>query len=258
MRARKSDPNARKIVTITAYDYTFAKLVDESVDVILVGDSLGMTIQGEANTLGVSVDHMVYHTRAVANGTHHAHLVADMPFGSYQASTRDAVRSATRLLGEGRAEAVKMEGGVSIRRAVEKVVAAGIPVMGHVGLTPQHVHQFGGFKVQGKTDAARQSILADALAIEEAGAYAVVLEGIPADLARTITQRLRIPTIGIGAGIDCDGQVLVLQDLLGLNVDFKPRFVKHFANLGEAVRGAVGKFAEEVNSGNFPTPEHSF
>lgn len=245
-------------MVITAYDYTFAKLVDECVDVVLVGDSLGMTIQGEATTLGVTVDHMVYHSRAVANGVRHAHLVVDMPFGSYQGSSRDAIRTAARLLGEGRAESVKLEGGISVRRQVEKLVAAGVPVMGHVGLTPQHVHQFGGFKVQGKTEAARQAILADALAIEEAGAYAIVLEGIPTDLGRLITERVRIPTIGIGAGKHCDGQVLVMQDLLGLNVDFKPRFVKHFASLGDAVKNAVRTYAEEVASGQFPDEAHSF
>jgi 3-methyl-2-oxobutanoate hydroxymethyltransferase len=258
LRRRKSEGETGKIVVVTAYDYTFARLVDEWVDVILVGDSLGMVVQGEPNTLSVQMDHMVYHSRAVAGGIRHAHLVVDMPFLSYQASPRDAIRNAGRLLAEGRAEAVKLEGGVTIAPTVEKLVDLGIPVLGHIGLTPQSVHLFGGFKIQGRTEKARQLILEDALALEDAGAYGLVLEGIPAELAATISQRVKIPTIGIGAGAGCDGQVLVLTDMLGLNTDFQPRFVKRFAELGEAVQTAVRRYGDEVRRGEFPGSEHSF
>ena len=254
VRAKKGG----KLVAVTAYDYTFARLVDELVDIVLVGDSLGMVIQGEPNTLSVTVDHMVYHSRAVAKGLRHAHLVVDMPFMSYQHSAKTALRNAGRLLSEGRAEAVKLEGGIGIARTVEKLVLAGIPVMGHVGLTPQSVHAFGGYKVQGKTESARHAILQDAMALEDAGVYAIVLEGMPSECAEEITQHVKVPTIGIGAGPSCDGQVLVSQDLLGLIPNFAPRFVKRYATLADSVKNAVGEFAKEVRSGAFPSAEHSF
>jgi 3-methyl-2-oxobutanoate hydroxymethyltransferase len=256
LKSRKAEN--RKIVAITAYDYTMARLVDESVDVILVGDSLGMVIQGESNTLSVTLDEMIYHSRAVSRGISHAHLVVDMPFMTYQARTSEAVKNAGRLLSEGKAQSVKLEGGVVISHTVEKMVQYGIPVMGHIGLTPQSVHAFGGYRVQGKTDSQRESLLTDAMALEDAGAFAIVLEAIPADLAKEITQRLKIPTIGIGAGSSCDGQVLVNQDLLGMNVDFKPRFVKSYADLGAVIRSAVDQYAKEVQEGTFPEEKHSF
>ncbi|MEZ4749227.1 MAG: 3-methyl-2-oxobutanoate hydroxymethyltransferase [Bdellovibrionota bacterium] len=254
----KSREGANRIVAITAYDYTFARLIDELVDLVLVGDSLGMVIQGKSNTLSVKIEDMVYHTRAVREAVEHAHVVADMPFMTYQSSFEDAVRNAGRLMADGGAEAVKLEGGVSIAPIVERLVEVGIPVLGHVGLTPQSVNAYGGYKVQGKTEKAQQAILQDALALEDAGAYAVVLEAIPAVLGKEITDRLKIPTIGIGAGPDCDGQVLVSQDLLGLNPEFQPRFVKAYAQLGQMVRSAVSDYATEVRGGRFPDSEHSF
>ena len=247
-----------KLVVLTAYDYTFAKIADPLVDILLIGDSLGMVIQGNANTLSVTVDDMIYHTKAVARASAHAHVVADMPFMSYQVSAREAVRNAGRLVAEGNAESVKLEGGMRTARTVRKILDVGIPVMGHIGLTPQSVHAFGGFKVQGKTVAARHSILQDALALEDAGVYAIVLEGIPAELAREITARVAVPTIGIGAGPHCDGQVLVSQDLLGMDPQFKPRFVKQYAQLSETITEAVVQFEGEIRSGRFPDLEHSF
>ncbi|MBI4405865.1 MAG: 3-methyl-2-oxobutanoate hydroxymethyltransferase [Deltaproteobacteria bacterium] len=249
---------AQKIVAITAYDYTFAKLVDELVDIVLVGDSLGMVIQGDCNTLSVTLEDVIYHCRAVSRAISHAHLVADMPFMTYQTGAGDAIRNAGRLLASGKAEAVKLEGGVAVCKIVEQMVQFGIPVMGHVGLTPQSVHAFGGYKIQGRDERARNSILQDAIALEEAGVYAMVLEGMPTELAKAITERISVPTIGIGAGVFCDGQVLVSQDLLGMSPDFQPRFVKKYANFAETVKSAVGQFAEEVRSGMFPDEQHSF
>ncbi|MBY0369505.1 3-methyl-2-oxobutanoate hydroxymethyltransferase [bacterium] len=254
----QSRKGADPLVAVTCYDYTFARLVDEFADIVLVGDSLGMVVQGEHNTLGVTVDDVVYHTRAVSKGLHRAHLVADLPFGSYQGCVRDAVNAATRLLGEGKAEAVKLEGGVAMADTVDRLVSIGVPVMGHIGLTPQSVHQFGGFKVQGRSDEARTMILKDALALQDAGVYSIVLEGIPAPLAKEITAELRVPTIGIGAGPSCDGQVLVITDLLGLNPSFKPKFVKNFASLSSAVSEALSAYRREVKAGTFPDKEHSF
>lgn len=256
--ARKGVSSTDKIVAITAYDYTFARLFDEVADLVLVGDSVGMVVQGESNTLGVTMEQMIYHTKAVAKGLHYPHLVADMPFLSYQSSRREALKNAGRLLAEGGAEAVKLEGGVSVARTVRDLTQIGIPVLGHIGLTPQRVHAFGGYKIQGKTNEAREAILTDAMALEDAGAYAVVLEGIPEELARDITGRVGIPTIGIGAGPHCDGQILVAHDLLGLFPDFKPRFVKVFSPIGNQVRSAVQEYANEVKGGLFPGPEHSF
>lgn len=259
IRSRKVDGTTqKKIAVMTAYDYSTAKLVDELLDVVLVGDSVGMVFQGEPTTLQVTVDQMVYHARAVAKALRHAHLVADMPFMSYQTGWKAAVTNAGRLLAEGRAESVKLEGGVRIAKTVEKLVATGIPVMGHIGLTPQSVHAFGGYRVQGKTDRTAHAIVQDAVALEDAGAYAVVLEGMPSELGETITRRLKIPTIGIGAGPACDGQVLVSHDLLGLFPDFKPKFAKRYAQLSEMVRAAVGEYVEEVRAGKFPDAEHSF
>lgn len=255
VKARKG---AEKLVAVTCYDVTFARLVDDIAEIVLVGDSLGMVIQGRPTTLGVTVDDVVYHTQAVGRGLKRAHLVADLPFGAYQTGIRDAIASASRLLAEGGAEAVKLEGGAAMAETVERLVSVGIPVMGHIGLTPQSVHSFGGFKVQGKSGSARASILNDAIALEDAGVYSMVLEGIPSDLAAEITARVSVPTIGIGAGPQCDGQVLVLYDLLGLNPTFKPRFVKHFAAMASLVKEATGQFADETRSGKFPAEEHSF
>jgi len=249
----------RKITMLTAYDATFARLLDEAgIDVLLVGDSLGMVIQGNENTLPVTLDEMIYHSRAVARGSQHAHIVGDMPFMSYQASAEQAIQSAGRMLKEGGAHAVKMEGGVELAETVHKLVRAGIPVMGHVGLTPQSVHAMGGFKVQGKTADAAARIRDDAHALQEAGAYSIVLEGIPAPLAAEITGSLEIPTIGIGAGAQCDGQVLVIYDLLGMNDAFKPKFVKRYEHFAQRIRGACAEYADEVRRGAFPTAEHSF
>ncbi len=256
---RRMKERGERITMLTAYDAMFARLVEEGgADAILVGDSLGMVVQGHDNTLGVTVEDIVYHTRAVVRGTSRAHVVADMPFMSYQADPAEAVKNAGRMLKEGGAHAVKLEGGREIVPAVERMVAAGIPVMGHLGLTPQSVHAMGGFRVQGREAAGAQRILEDAQALEDAGAYAVVLEGVPVELSRVITQSLHIPTIGIGAGSTCDGQVLVLQDLLGLDLGFAPKFVKRYARLGELVPAAVRAYREEVRAGEFPADEHTF
>jgi 3-methyl-2-oxobutanoate hydroxymethyltransferase len=257
LRARKGGPEP--LVMITAYDATFARMLDEGgADLLLVGDSLGMVIQGEADTLSVTVDDVVYHCRAVARGARRAHVVGDMPFGSYQVNADDAVRNAWRLVAEGRAHSVKLEGGRTVAPTIARIVAAGIPVMAHVGLTPQSVHAMGGFRVQGRdtSDAAR--ILDDARAVAEAGAYALVLEGIPGDLAARITAEVPIPTIGIGAGVDCDGQVLVCYDLLGLTPDLKPKFVKRYDDLFDRGVAAARAFCDEVRGRRFPGPEHTF
>lgn len=255
---KASSETYSKIVCVTAYDYSFAKLIDPEVDIVLVGDSLGMVVQGNSNTLSVTLDEMIYHTKAVSRGVQQAHLCVDMPFMSYQLSSKQALKNAGRLVSEGGAHSVKLEGGVVIAKTIEKITASGIPVLGHIGLTPQSLHQLGGYKIQGKTESARESLLQDALAVEDSGAFALVLEGIPAELAQVITQKLKIPTIGIGAGPYCDGQVLVLHDLLGLNVDFQPRFVKRYSNLSEQVKTAVSAFGAEVRASQFPTQEHSF
>lgn len=248
----------RPIVMVTAYDATFGRLIDEAgVDVILVGDSLGMVMQGHPHTLEVALEHMVYHTRCVRRAIQGALLVGDMPFMSYQVSPEQALISAGRLIQEGGAEAVKLEGG-GREETVRRIVSAGIPVMGHLGLTPQSVHEFGGFRVQAREDAAAERLRGDALALQEAGAFAVVLEGVPASLGAEVSSRLAIPTIGIGAGVGCDGQVLVMQDLLGLEDRFKPRFVKRYAELAGVVRQAVGAYADEVRARTFPADEHSF
>ena len=248
-----------KIVMLTAYDFPTARMVDEAgIDAILVGDSLGNVILGYRDTLAVTMDEIVHHTKAVARGTKHALVIGDMPFLSYQASTEDAIRNAGRLIKEGRAEAVKVEGGRSVMDKVEAIVGAGIPVMGHLGLTPQWIHQFGGFKVRGKTEVAARSIMEDARSLEKAGVFSIVLECMPWQLAKIITEKVEVPTIGIGAGPYCDGQVLVIHDLLGLSGDFAPKFVKKYAQLGSVIMKALADFKEEVKSGKFPSLEHSY
>lgn len=252
-----------RIAMVTAYDASFARLCDQAgADILLVGDSLGMVIQGQDNTLSVTMEEMIYHCRSVARGvdaaTGRAMVVGDLPFMSYQSAEDEAVRNAGRLLKEGKAEAVKLEGGAEYAGMVQKLARIGIPVMGHIGLTPQSVHALGGFKVQGREAAQAGRLKADALALAEAGAFALVLEGIPRELAAEITAELPIPTIGIGAGPECDGQVLVLYDLLGMNEEFRPRFVKRYENFAVRVRTAVDTYINEVRSGEFPTAEHSF
>jgi 3-methyl-2-oxobutanoate hydroxymethyltransferase len=248
-----------KIAMLTAYDATFARLLDESgADVLLVGDSLGMVVQGNDTTLPVTLEEMAYHCRAVVRGTTRAHVVGDMPFMTYQASIEQGMANAGRLIKEGGCHSVKLEGGAQHAELVRRLVGAGIPVMGHIGLTPQSYHQLGGFKVQGREQGGRERLIADALALEEAGVYAIVLEAIPSDIAREITERLSIPTIGIGAGVACDGQVLVSYDMLGMDETFKPRFVRRFATLGKTIKEAVGQYVAEVRGSTFPSDAESF
>lgn len=255
----KKKAESRKITMLTAYDYPTAQIVDQAgIDMILVGDSLGMVVQGATSTLPVTMDEMIYHTRMVARAAQAALVVGDMPFLSYQTHNAEAVRNAGRFLKEGGAECVKLEGGSQVAGAIRAIVDAGIPVVAHIGLTPQYVHMLGGFKVQGKDEAAREKLLADAKAVQDAGAFSVVIEGVPASLGKEITSLLRIPTIGIGAGPDCDGQVLVLHDLLGLFDRFTPKFVKRYANLKEQALTAVRQYRQDVESGTFPSTEHSF
>ena len=248
-----------RLSMLTAYDYSTAKLVDAAgINSILVGDSLGNTILGYEDTLSVTMEDMIHHTAAVARGAKNALVIGDMPFMSYQASVYDAVVNAGRLMKEGRANAVKLEGGASVCEQIKAIVGASIPVCAHIGLTPQSINAFGGFKVQGKGEKQAQQLLDDARRVQEAGAFAVVLEGIPALLAQKITDTLDIPTIGIGAGAGCDGQVLVYQDMLGMFTDFKPKFVKHFANVGEIMTEAFKTFEQEVKEGVFPAQEHTY
>lgn len=247
------------LAMVTAYDATFARLVDGAgVDAILVGDSLGMVVQGHSSTLPVTLEELTYHCRAVARGTRRAHLIGDMPFGSYQAGPEDAIRSAVKLVKEGGAESVKLEGGRELEETIHRLVRAGIPVVGHVGLMPQRVHAMGGFKVQGRSEEAAEDILRDAVAVARAGAFCVVLEGVPAELAARITAALEVPTVGIGAGASCDGQILVSYDLLGLNDGHQPRFVKRYEELFARGREATAQYVAEVRAGVFPAAEHSF
>ena len=247
-----------RIVVITAYDALFARIFDDvGVDAILVGDSLGQVVLGLPSTLGVTMEDMVRHTGAAARGTRRAFLIADMPFLSFQTGPEEAIRNAGRLLQAG-AQAVKLEGGRTMESTIRAITRCDIPVMAHVGLTPQSVHRMGGYRVQGREEAQRQRLRDDARAVQEAGAFSVVLEGIPADLAGEITEELAIPTIGIGAGPRCDGQVLVMQDLLGLFDEFRPKFVKRFGELKKPVQDAVRAYADEVRRGKFPGKEHSF
>lgn len=256
---QKMKANNEKIAMITAYDATMAKLVDAGgIDMVLVGDSVGMVIQGMEDTLSVTLDDMVYHGRCVARGLSQAHLTVDMPFMSYQVSPEQALQSAGRLVQEGKAQSVKLEGGERSAPAVEKIVAAGIPVVGHIGLTPQSVNTLGGWRVQGRSDAAAEQLIRDAMVIQDAGAFALVLEMVPAELAAEVSSALRIPTIGIGAGADCDGQVLVCNDLLGLDMAFSPKFLKRYATLQDPITQAVTDYVAEVRAGQFPSEEHSF
>jgi 3-methyl-2-oxobutanoate hydroxymethyltransferase len=247
------------ISMLTAYDYTTAVLLDEAgVDSILVGDSLGMVMLGYENTLQVTMDEMIHHTRAVARGTRNALLIGDMPFLSYHISVEEAVRNAGRFVQEGHAEAVKLEGGADVAEKVRAIVKAQIPVLGHLGLTPQSLNMFGGFKVQGKDLEAARQLLDDALVLQDAGAFGIVLECVPDALAGLLRSKLEIPTIGIGAGSNCDGQVLVIQDLLGLYRRMRPKFVKTYADLGDATVAAVKSYIEEIRQGQFPAAQHSF
>lgn len=255
----KMKHQGKKITCLTAYDYSFARVLDEAgVDILLIGDSVGCVVQGQPNTLSVTMDEMIYHTRTVARGRKRALVVGDMPFLSFQVSKEQALRNAGRFLQEAGAEAIKLEGGVPMGDTIAAIVNAGIPVMGHVGLTPQSVHRFGGYKIQGREKRQHEMIIRDALAIQEAGAFAIVLEGVPAGLAKEITERVTIPTIGIGAGIHCDGQVLVVHDMLGLFDDFTPKFVKRYADIKSAMTAAVKDFIDEVRERRFPGEEHSF
>ena len=256
---KKLKTAGQKICMVTAYDATFARIFDEAgADVLLVGDSLGMVVQGHDSTLPVTMDQMVYHSRAVTRGTKRAHVVGDLPFMSYQNGIEDAVRNAGRLVAEGGVGSVKLEGGQEFADVISRIVRASIPVMGHLGLTPQSVHKMGGYVVQGRDEDTARRLIEDAVALEQAGAYALVLEGVPLELGKQITSRLSIPTIGIGAGRFCDGQVLVCYDLLGLNPDFKPKFVKRYANLFDNVTDAAKAFFGEVRANQFPDEEHSF
>src|SRR5438132_1106461 len=248
-----------RITMLTAYDASFARLLDQAqIDVLLVGDSLGMVVQGQETTLPVTMDQMVYHCAAVRRGVEHAHLVGDMPFGSYQASADEAVKNAMRLCAEGGCESVKLEGGAEYGEVIQRIVRAGVPVMGHIGLTPQSVHKLGGYVVQGRNEDKAQKLLADAKALEAAGCYSIILEMMPAELSAEIARSVGIPVIGIGAGAGCDGQVLVIYDLLGMNPDFSPKFVKKYLDLGVLIREAVTRYNDEVKHGVFPGPEHSF
>lgn len=251
--------NGEKLTMLTAYDYTTAKIVDEcGINSILVGDSLGMVMLGYEDTLSVTMDDMIHHTKAVARGAKNALVIGDMPFMSYNTGVRDAVINAGRFMSEGRANCVKLEGGREVCDVIKAIVAAKIPVCGHLGLTPQSLNALGGFKVQGKDEESAKKIIEDALAIQEAGAFAIVLECVPDKLAKRITELLDIPTIGIGAGLDCDGQVLVYQDMLGLYSDFTPKFVKRFANAGDEMRKGIKSYIDGVKDCSFPEEQHSF
>lgn len=249
----------QKIVMVTAYDATMARLLDlAGIDMVLVGDSLGMVVQGQNDTLAVTMDEMIYHTKCVGRVLTTAHLTADMPFMSYQLSPEQALANAGRFLKETPAQSVKLEGGERTAPAIARCVEAGIPVVGHVGLTPQSVHAMGGFRVQGRDQHGADRVVADAVAVAQAGAFAIVLEGVPADVAAEITAKVPCPTIGIGAGIHCDGQVLVSSDLLGMNLSFHPKFVKRYAELQTTIVDAFQQYTKEVRSGEFPAPEHTF
>ncbi|MFQ6114741.1 MAG: 3-methyl-2-oxobutanoate hydroxymethyltransferase [bacterium] len=248
-----------KIVSLTAYDYLLASILDEAgVDVILVGDSGAMVFAGHETTLPITMDEMIYHVKAVSRGTKRALLVADMPFLSFQITPEETINNAGRFLKEGHAEAVKVEGGQVMAESIRKLVQAGIPVMGHLGLTPQSIHQFGGYKVRGSNSIDAQKILEDAVVLEQAGAFSIVLEKVPAELARNVTEKVSVPTIGIGAGKYCDGQVLVTHDMLGLFEKFRPKFVRRYAELGTEIRKACERFAHDVREGKFPNADESY
>ena len=256
---REQKAKGEKISMLTAYDYSTAKLMDEAgINGILVGDSLGMVVLGYEDTLPVTMEDMIHHTAAVCRGAKNTLVVGDMPFMSYQVSVEEAVYNAGRLMKEGRCQAVKLEGGASVCPQIRAITNASIPVMAHIGLTPQSINAFGGFKVQGKSEEAAKKLLEDVKAVEEAGAFAVVLECVPAKLAELISKSISIPTIGIGAGAGCDGQILVYQDMLGLFSDFTPKFVKKYANVGEMMTQAFRDYIADVQEGSFPAPEHTF
>lgn len=256
---KKAKENNERISMLTAYDYSSAKLIDEAgIDAILIGDSLGMVSLGYEDTLSVTMEDMIHHTKAVARATKNALVVADLPFMSYQTSVYDAVYNAGRLIKEGRAHAVKLEGGIEMCDRIEAIVKSSIPVMAHIGLTPQSVNALGGFKVQGKDEKAAKVLIEAAKAVEKAGAFAVVLECVPAKLAEIVTKELNIPTIGIGAGAQCDGQVLVYQDMIGMFSGFTPKFVKKYANIGDMMKKAFEEYNKEVKNGSFPSQEHTF
>ena len=251
--------DGKKITMLTAYDYPFAQIVDEAgIDVILVGDSLGMVVQGLENTLPVTMDEMIYHTKMVSRAVKNAMVIGDMPFMSYQTGIEDAVKNAGRFLKEAGASAVKMEGGAEVANHIKAMTKSDIPVMAHIGLTPQSIHRMGGYKVQGKTEEAAKKLIEEARIVEDAGAFSLILEAIPMDLSRKITDELSIPTIGIGGGPHCDGQVLVLHDVIGLFERFVPKFIKKYANLKEDALNAVRKYREEVEEGTFPSDDQSF
>jgi 3-methyl-2-oxobutanoate hydroxymethyltransferase len=255
----KKKKDGKKITMLTAYDYPFARIVDEAgIDVILVGDSLGMVVQGLENTLPVTMDEMIYHTKMVTRAVKNAMVIGDMPFMSYQTGIGDAVRNAGRFLKEAGTAAVKMEGGAEVADHIKSMTKSDIPVMAHIGLTPQSIHRMGGYKVQGKTEAAAKRLIEEAHIVEDAGAFSLILEAIPMDLARTITEELTIPTIGIGGGPYCDGQVLVLHDVIGLFERFVPKFVKQYTNVKEDALKAIKEYKEEIEKGEFPSKEQSF
>ena len=256
---KQAKNEGNKLSMLTAYDYSMAKIIDESnVNGILIGDSLGMVIKGDEDTLAVTIDEIIYHTKAVKKGAKNALIVSDMPFLSYHVSIEQAVSNAGRLVKEGGANAVKLEGGANVVAQVKAIVDAQIPVMGHIGLTPQSVNAFGGFKVQGKSELAAKQLIEDAVLLEKAGAFSIVLEGIPEKVAELITNAVSIPTIGIGAGKHCDGQILVYQDMLGMFNDFVPKFVKQYANIGNVMKEAIGSYVKEVQEGAFPEHKHTF
>lgn len=256
---REMKKKGEKIAMVTAYDYPIAKLADEAgIPVLLVGDSLGMVVLGYESTIPVTMDEMIHHTKAVVRGAKHAFIIGDMPFMTYQISTEDAMRNAARFIQEGGAQAIKLEGGETVADKVSRIVAAGIPVQGHIGLTPQSINQLGGFKVQGKTPEVAARLLNDAKALENAGVFSIVLECIPTPLAKLITERVSVPTIGIGAGKYCDGQVQVISDMLGLYTDFVPKHAKQYAKLNTSITSSLAKYIDEVKSGDFPTAKQSY
>ena len=256
---QKCKENGTKIKMLTAYDYSMAKILDQAgVDAILIGDSLGMVMLGYENTLPVTINDIIYHTKAVMRGIKNAFVVADMPFLSYHISDEETIRNAGEIIKQTNAHAVKLEGGSEFAETISKLIRAQIPVMGHIGLTPQSINVFGGFKVQGKSEIQAKKLIEDALALEKAGVFAIVLECIPRELAEIISNKLTIPTIGIGAGKDCDGQILVVQDFLGMYSDFAPKFVKQYTNLKPVIENAVTTYCDEVQSGSFPDNNHSF
>lgn len=256
---REAKQKGEKICLLTAYDYSTARLMDEAgINGILVGDSLGNVMLGYEDTISVTMEDMIHHGAAVARGAKNALVIIDMPFMSYQTSVYDAVVNAGRLMKEGRASAIKLEGGSEVCPQIKAITAASIPVMAHLGLTPQSINAFGGFKVQGKSEAAARKLIEDARAVEEAGAFAVVLECVPAKLAKMVSESISIPTIGIGAGKGCDGQILVYQDMLGMYSDFTPKFVRRFATVGDTMKAAFAEYCKSVQDGTFPAPEHEF